>query len=126
MHRSGGGLTARLSPEAAPNTTGAIQRIVQCPASLAFTARVYGIAHGAVYLSGRTDEDEESAVSLMVPHSCFARLPDLGEDFPVTVRIGEVEDAYYAAKEEASAERRRAELEGCPTTTVAHLEASDA
>jgi hypothetical protein len=60
------------------------------PPDLTFTARVYAIADGAVFMSGGTGEDVESVVSLMVPHSFFARRPELGEEFPVTVRIEEV------------------------------------
>ena len=56
--------------------------------TLAFTARVYGIMDGAVYLSGRTGPDDESAVSVMVPLAVLGRRPELGEEMPVTVRIG--------------------------------------
>ena len=58
--------------------------------TLTFPARVYGIVDGAAYLSGCVGDD---AASLMVPLSCFARRPELGEEMAVSVRIGEVEHA---------------------------------
>ena len=75
-----------MSPEAAQNPTGVVQRIVQCPVSLAFRARVYGIMDGAVYLSGRITE---GAVSFVVPFAVLERRPELGEEIPLSVRIGE-------------------------------------
>lgn len=59
-------------------------------ADLTFPARVYGIMGGAAYLSGRTAEDDDSAVSIMVPLAVLERRPELGERIPVSIRIGAV------------------------------------
>ena len=57
-------------------------------ADFRFPARVYGIIEGAAYLSGCVGDD---AASLMVPLSCFARRPELGEEMAVSVVVQPVE-----------------------------------
>lgn len=53
--------------------------------SFHFRARVYGIMDGAVYLSGRTGEDDASAVSVMIPLD--GPRPQLGDEVRVKLRV---------------------------------------